>query len=662
MLKIRNIRRFLLIFFAFVLMAAGACAEYYRVLRPGESSADVKNMQQALAFLQYAVRLDGVYDAQTEQAVTAFQKARNLTADGKAGSATLSELFRLAPQFKPGAIANQQPTAAPQAQTVPDFAGGIYRLGDEAEGVRTLQQRLKDLGYPISRADAVYGYKTKEAVALFQAANGLKADGKAGPGTMKLLFSSSARRAPAQTAAPAPTTAPLPSAAPAPTKGPAQPTDAPNVGQVIPNRPSGTYRLGNEAAGVRVIQQRLIDLGYPIARADAVYGPKTRDAVAMFQTLNGLKADGTAGETTLSRLFSASAKRAGSLPTATAQPTAAPTVPPTENLGGGQVATAVVATTGKRTLNFRSQPNTSGLYFIAAIPHGETLPVFSIGDTWCRVQYKGRMGYVMTKFLAISKTGETPAPTEAPAPTAAPPADQPSTYVTLKIDSRDGADKLVTLLQQRLKALGYALAVDGVFGTGTHDAVVSFQQINGLKTTGIADVNMQKLLYSDSAKPYTAGGGSTGGGPQGSAPGNVKLLHWFKEVKPSISAGQRLIVYHPASGASFTLRAYSLGRHMDAEPLTLADTQRMNKAFGAPSWNVNAVYVKLPNGAWTLATMHNRPHLSGSISDNGFDGHLCVHFLRDMAEAQKNDPNYGVTNQKVIRNTWKNMTGETLDY
>lgn len=646
----KMMRRFCLLLFAFALMTAGAHAEYYRVLRPGENSSDVKNMQQALAFLQYAVRVDGLYDAQTEQAVTAFQKARNLTADGKAGSLTLSELFRMAPQFKPGAV-----QAKASTQSMPSFADGIYRLGDEAEGVRTLQQRLIDLGYPITRADAVYGYKTKEAVALFQSANGLTADGKAGPGTMRVLFSASAKRAPLQTAAPATTTAPAQTAAPAPTAAPTQPTAAPNAG--LPGVPKGTYRLGNEASGVRVIQQRLIDLGYPITRADAVYGPKTRDAVALFQSLNGLKADGTAGATTLNRLFSSDARPAGSAPTATAAPTAAPTKEPE---GGQVVATAVVATEGKRTLNFRSQPNTSGLYFIAAIPHGETLDVYSIGNTWCRVQYRGRLGYVMTQFLSIAKPGEVPSGTPAPSEQ-----EKPTEYVTLKMDSRDGEGKLVTLLQQRLKALGYPISVvDGIFGVGTHEAVVAFQQNNGLKTSGTADAAMQKLLYSDSAKRYTSSDtpSAPSGGPQASAPGNVKLLHWFKDVKPSISSGQRLTVYHPASGASFTLRAYSSGRHLDAEPLTLADTQRMNNAFGAPSWNVNPVYVKLPNGSWTLATMHNRPHLSGSISDNGFDGHLCVHFLRDMAEAQKNDPNYGVTNQKVIRNTWKNMTGETLDY
>ena len=58
--------------------------------------------------------------------------------------------------------------------------------------------------------------------------------------------------------------------------------------------------------------------------------------------------------------------------------------------------------------------------------------------------------------------------------------------------------------------------------------------------------------------------------------------------------------------------------------------------------------------------MHNRPHLNGSVSDNGFDGHLCVHFLRDMDECKQYDPDYGVTNQTTLREGWKALTGETV--
>ena len=89
----------------------------------------------------------------------------------------------------------------------------------------------------------------------------------------------------------------------------------------------------------------------------------------------------------------------------------------------------------------------------------------------------------------------------------------------------------------------------------------------------------------------------------------------------------------------------------------------MYAAFGNQNtWNQKAVWVRLPSGTWTLGSTHDMPHLSGNIKDNGFDGHLCVHFLRDMSEAEKNDPDYGVSNQKTIRKAWKNLTGEEITY
>ena len=87
----------------------------------------------------------------------------------------------------------------------------------------------------------------------------------------------------------------------------------------------------------------------------------------------------------------------------------------------------------------------------------------------------------------------------------------------------------------------------------------------------------------------------------------------------------------------------------------------MVKAFGGiHTWNQKAVFVQLPDGRWSLASTHDMPHDSGTISDNNFSGHLCVHFLRDMDEARKNDPNYGVANQETIRAKRLSMTGEEI--
>ncbi len=58
----------------------------------------------------------------------------------------------------------------------------------------------------------------------------------------------------------------------------------------------------------------------------------------------------------------------------------------------------------------------------------------------------------------------------------------------------------VRKLQEKLQALGYYEGtVDGQFGPGTREAVVAFQQKNGLDADGLAGEETQRVLYSDDA-------------------------------------------------------------------------------------------------------------------------------------------------------------------
>ena len=237
----------------------------------------------------------------------------------------------------------------------------------------------------------------------------------------------------------------------------------------------------------------------------------------------------------------------------------------------------------------------------------------------------------------------------------------PLTYSTLRIDNTgDG----VRQVQSDLKALGYPVTVNGTYDVDTHNAVVAFQQRNGLVISGIADALTRQVLHGGGGKPYSTAVETlpaNEGWIQGPSVSQIKLLHWQNEIKPTVKAGQTFTVFDPNTHLSWKLVFYSLGRHADCQPASWRDTQIMNRSFGSTSWTIHPVYVLLPSGQWTLATMHNRPHLYGTITDNGFGGHLCVHFLRDMAEAQKNDPNYGVNNQVTLRNAWKALTGETVN-
>ena len=57
-------------------------------------------------------------------------------------------------------------------------------------------------------------------------------------------------------------------------------------------------------------------------------------------------------------------------------------------------------------------------------------------------------------------------------------------------------------LQEKLQALGYYEGeVDGQFGPGTRDAVIAFQQKNGLDADGLAGEETQKVLFSEEAVP-----------------------------------------------------------------------------------------------------------------------------------------------------------------
>jgi Putative peptidoglycan binding domain len=62
-------------------------------LKPGDKGAQVTALQRALAKLGYSPgKPDGVYGAATQRALTAFQEANNLAADGILGSQTLAAL------------------------------------------------------------------------------------------------------------------------------------------------------------------------------------------------------------------------------------------------------------------------------------------------------------------------------------------------------------------------------------------------------------------------------------------------------------------------------------------------------------------------------------------------------------------------------------------
>ena len=95
----------------------------------------------------------------------------------------------------PEPTATPEPTPLITPSPIPEptqAAARTLKKGMSGEDVRLLQHALIDLGYLSDVADGAFGGNTQNAVIMFQAVNGLTADGLAGAKTQELLYSGTA--------------------------------------------------------------------------------------------------------------------------------------------------------------------------------------------------------------------------------------------------------------------------------------------------------------------------------------------------------------------------------------------------------------------------------------------------------------------------------------
>ncbi len=593
-----------------------------RTLRFGMSGEDVKYTQQRLYTLGYYTGTkDGQFGNGMLKAVKAFQETNGLSADGVIGAGTRKVLFSTS-ALPAGSVStpSDEPTQEPTPTPTPTPVQTL-QWGDSGDAVKQLQSRLKELGYYTSTLDGIFGSGTYKAVRAFQTRNGLSVDGKAGPTTLAKLYSDSAIGAEDEEAGESAPT-PIPTPTPAAT-------------------PSRTLRYGYTGEDVKLLQNRLIELGYLTATADGNFGSATLAAVKAFQKAHGLSIDGVAGPATYKKLFSDSALEA---------PESGDTVIiPDRTLAYGATGDDVKSV--QRQLKALK-------YFTGSVDgqYGdETLAAMKAFQQMNGLTATGEGN--MATYAKLFSDGVLTAEGVKEG------ASSPS-YTTLRTGATGTA---VIRLQQMLAKYNYEVDVTGTYDDATFAAVQSFQALNGLSVDGVAGKNTQTKLYSGSCKSFPTGSFGSIYGSMGyvSEPSksSIKLLHWVDDIKPTLSNRQAILCYDPATDISWSLTIIALGRHCDVEPTTKADTAAMNAAFGGEvTWTPKPVYVRLPSGQWTVATTHNVPHGINPIKDNDFEGQNCVHFLRDMSEAEKNDPDYGVTNQKALRSFWYSLKGENIPY
>ena len=242
---------------------------------------------------------------------------------------------------------------------------------------------------------------------------------------------------------------------------------------------------------------------------------------------------------------------------------------------------------------------------IGTLSAGTAVTVDAYTDTLARVSANGGTGFMLKTDLTDTKPAQT-----------------------LQYGDKGEA---VEKVQSRLLELGYFTgSVGGNYLDLTKSAVAAFQSAAKLNVTGIVDAQTLAKMFADDAPkaPRKDDSGSTNAGTTTARPatGTAVEADWWKSDIQSIYArGTTATVTDVETGIAWNEYRGGGTNHADVQPATAADTANMKKACGSWSWKRRAIFVTI-NGVNYAASMNCMPHGSGSIKDNNFNGHHCIHF------------------------------------
>lgn len=184
----------------------------------------------------------------------------------------------------------------------------------------------------------------------------------------------------------------------------------------------------------------------------------------------------------------------------------------------------------------------------------------------------------------------------------------------------------VLRLQQALVDGGFVTAAPtGYYDPATAEGLRRFQQARGLTASGLADAETLRLLFT----------------PPPPAPGDTLRPYWYGGGSELIPIGARFRIRDVRTGITFNVVRIMGVSHLDAEPLTPADTALMLEAYGGEwAWDRRPILLNC-QGSIIAASMNGKPHGWEVIPGNDMVGHFCVHFFGARGDgSQRVDPDH----------------------
>lgn len=604
-------------------------------LKLNSQGTKVSQLQTDLKQLgYYYAEITGNFGAKTEAAVKAFQKAKGLTADGVAGTKTLNAIA--------AAVDKAGGSSSGSSST-------NMKLGSTGAAVSALQQNLTTLGYYYGDVTGHYGNLTQQAVKKFQKAKGLTQDGVASTATLNAITSA-----------------------------------LKNAGvDVGPGTVATTLREGDKGTAVTELQTMLKKLNYYYGSVTGSFGSLTKQAVRKFQDANKLTVDGVAGPATINKLRTLTGGSAdsgsSSGSTVTTDKSYGRTTKDNVYLRSSYSTTSSAKASLQKGQKFRISKvyTVSGVkwYYVTVTVGGYTYKGYirgdmmenitaadfgddsnsgeqetigmikvtgnnvslryqpstsanrvgtaNIGDCFYYVDtvngwFQTKAGYWITKDYAKVMTD---AEVEAYIKNNGGSGSTGSSYTIGSTGST------VTYIQTALTALEYYdRQITGHYGRYTKDAVRAFQRDHNLTADGVCGATTLAAIqkaYSGSSSATTTYNAT------------VYKLDWSymksNATALGIARGASIKLTDLTTGKSLNVHVQSTGNHIDAEPLTSADTTTLCEIYGVSTPNAIS-YKRRPMMITTsagqfLCSIYGQPHGAQDITNNGYEGQFCLHFV-----------------------------------
>ena len=491
-----NMKRLLAILLVLAMMVPAGALAAERTLKLGQTGDDVKELQVLLSNNGcYMGGATGTFDVATATAVKSFQKANRLKVDGKAGPATMAKLesgtavnpmevqqrlkdlnyydgdvdgnfgpltisavksFQKENGFKGKDVdgvlgsatmkALYSADAKAKSETAP-IVGGTLSSGSYGDAVEVLQKDLRDNYYYTGPVDGIYGPSVRAAVENFQASVGLKVDGKYGTASYNALHNQKAALF--------------------------------NGG--IPVR---TLKVGMRGYDVYVLQQKLINMNYTSVSATGYFDEKTAVAIQSVQRKNNLEQTGILG----------SMERRYIWPTAVDQEDMDQIVPDKDETTTDYTRVLKKGRHGNDVAQLQMRLKAANYLF------GKADGIFGEQTEAAVKKFQKDKGLAKVDGIVGEETWTAIFQidiTNAEQDNTVNPETSVGTNNRKLVKGSHGTD--VRRLQQKLIEKGYLPAGedDGKFGTKTYDAVVAFQNDNGLTPDGIVGTKTFNALFDD---------------------------------------------------------------------------------------------------------------------------------------------------------------------